>query len=112
MISTLSDRQALWVFVLGCAGVTAGVLLHLPMFTMAQTMGYRLAGMPMDIGIVIGMALSIAALVPPLAVVATAIIAPVGLAVVLAARFGLDTRGRDLRDLDAGAGGASAIAAA
>jgi putative MFS transporter len=55
--STLSDRQALWAFGLGCAGVTAGVLLHIPMFVEAYEMGmgYQLAGMPMDTGMLIGM---------------------------------------------------------
>ncbi len=55
--STLSDRQAVWAFVLGCVAVTAGVLLHLPMFVMARSMGYRLAGMPMGLDMTFGMAL-------------------------------------------------------
>jgi putative MFS transporter len=55
--STLSDRQAVWAFVLGCVAVTAGVLAHLPMFAMARTMHYRLAGMPMDNLMLAGMAL-------------------------------------------------------
>ncbi len=55
--STLSDRQAVWAFALGCIGVTAGVLLHLPMFVMAYEMGmgYQLAGMPMDDSMIFGM---------------------------------------------------------
>ncbi|HVI99256.1 MAG TPA: MFS transporter [Sphingomonas sp.] len=53
--STLSDRQALWAFVLGCVAVTAGVVLHLPMFLMSRSMGYRMAGMPMDPGMIFGM---------------------------------------------------------
>jgi len=53
--STLSDRQAIWAFALGCVAVTAGVLLHLPMFLMAQNMHYHLAGMPMDKGMIFGM---------------------------------------------------------
>jgi putative MFS transporter len=57
MQSTLSDRQALWAFVLGCVAVTIGVLLHLPMFAMARAMHYRLAGMPMGGWMVFGMAL-------------------------------------------------------
>ena len=36
--SVLSDRQALWAFVLGCAAVTAGVIAHRPMFLMAVAM--------------------------------------------------------------------------
>ena len=61
--STLSDRQALWAFVLGCVAVTAGVLLHLPMFLMARHMGYRMAGMPMDPGMVFGMVLIVAGVI-------------------------------------------------
>ncbi|MEO7690811.1 MAG: MFS transporter [Sphingomonas sp.] len=61
--STLSDRQAIWAFVLGCAAVTAGVLLHLPMFLMARDMGYHLAGMPMDTGMIVGMFLIIAGVI-------------------------------------------------
>jgi len=55
--ATLSDRQALWAFVLGCVAVTAGVVLHLPMFVAARATGYRLAGMPMGGGMEFGMAL-------------------------------------------------------
>jgi putative MFS transporter len=55
--STLSDRQAIWAFVLGCVAVTVGVLAHLPMFAMARAMHYRLAGMPMDGMMIFGMAL-------------------------------------------------------
>lgn len=38
-------------------GVTAGVLLHMPMFLTARTMGYRLAGMPMEADMTVGMVL-------------------------------------------------------
>lgn len=55
--STLSDRQAIWAFALGCIAVTAGVCAHLPMFVMARSMNYRLAGMPMDSAMLVGMAL-------------------------------------------------------
>ncbi|MDJ0278850.1 MFS transporter [Sphingomonas sp. 2R-10] len=48
MKSTLSDRRAVWAFIAGCIAVTAGVVAHLPMFAMARSMHYRLAGMPMD----------------------------------------------------------------
>lgn len=60
--STLSDRQAIWAFALGWIGVTAGVLLHAPMFVEAYAMGmgYQLAGMPMDTGMLIGMATIVA----------------------------------------------------
>jgi putative MFS transporter len=44
--------------------------------------------------------LAILALVPPLDVVSLIIIVPTALALVLVARFGKETRGRDLRDLD------------
>ena len=57
--STLSDRQAIWAFCLGCLATTMGVVLHLPMFLMAREMNYQLAGMPMDEGMVFGMVLII-----------------------------------------------------
>ncbi|TFI57592.1 MFS transporter [Sphingomonas parva] len=44
--------------------------------------------------------LAILALVPPLALVALIILVPTALALGLIARFGKETRGRDLRDLD------------
>jgi putative MFS transporter len=44
-------------FWLGCLAVTAGVLLHIPMFLMGRHTGWRLAGMPMDPGMYAGMAL-------------------------------------------------------
>ncbi|MGH3629435.1 MAG: MFS transporter [Sciscionella sp.] len=53
------DRTAVWLFWPGAAAVTAGVALHLPMFLMSRSMGYRLAGMPMDDGMLAGMALII-----------------------------------------------------
>jgi len=40
-----------------CAAISAGVLLHLPMLAMAHDMGSHLAGMPMDSGMWLGMAL-------------------------------------------------------
>jgi putative MFS transporter len=55
--STLSDRQAIWAFALGCLMVTAGVIAHLPMFAMARAMHYRLAGMPMGGTMLVGMSL-------------------------------------------------------
>jgi putative MFS transporter len=58
--TTLSDRQALWAFVLGCVAVTAGVAMHIPMFLMGRTMHYRLAGMAMGWDMVLGMGLIIA----------------------------------------------------
>ena len=53
--NVLADRKRLWAFWLGCLVVTAGVLLHVPMYLMGADIGYRLAGMPMDLGMTIGM---------------------------------------------------------
>jgi MFS transporter, putative metabolite:H+ symporter len=50
----------------GVAAVTVGVALHLPMFFSAGDMHYRLAGMPMDLSMKIGMGLIIAGLVASL----------------------------------------------
>lgn len=61
--STLSDRRGVWAFVLGCVAVTIGVCAHLPMFAMAATMNYRLAGMPMDGMMTVGMALIVVGVV-------------------------------------------------
>ncbi|MDB5764324.1 MAG: transporter [Herminiimonas sp.] len=44
-------------FWLGCAALTSGVLAHLPMFIHASHMGYRMAGMPMDAAMLLGMAM-------------------------------------------------------
>jgi putative MFS transporter len=54
--STLADRRGLWAFVLGVLAVTAGVLLHMPMFLMGRSMHYRLAGMSMEPEMLFGMA--------------------------------------------------------
>ncbi len=54
-IRTFAERRAVWAFGLGCLAVTIGVLLHLPMFWMGRDMGFRLAGMPMDPGMIFGM---------------------------------------------------------
>ncbi|MDQ6809758.1 MAG: MFS transporter, partial [Verrucomicrobiota bacterium] len=54
------DRRGTLAFVFGCVAVTAGVLLHLPMFWMGRTMGFVLAGMPMDPGMIFGMFLIVA----------------------------------------------------
>ena len=56
----IADRLHFWIFLAGCAAVTAGVLLHLPMFLMGRAMQYRLAGMPMDPGMLFGMFLIVA----------------------------------------------------
>lgn len=50
----LSDRR-LWAFAIGVIAVTAGVVLHLPMFWMGRSMGFHMAGMPMDDGMIAGM---------------------------------------------------------
>ncbi|ESQ82171.1 MFS transporter [Asticcacaulis sp. AC466] len=54
------DRRGVWAFGLGCVCVTIGVLLHLPMFWMGKDMGFALAGMPMDNGMLFGMFLIVA----------------------------------------------------
>ena len=51
------DRKHAWAFWLGCLIVTVGVVLHLPMYWMGKDMGFRLVGMPMDAGMMWGMAL-------------------------------------------------------
>ena len=56
----LADRRHLVAFVAGCIAVTAGVLLHLPMFWMGRTMNFVLADMPMDDGMLWGMAMIVA----------------------------------------------------
>ncbi|MGI8706580.1 MAG: MFS transporter [Sphingomicrobium sp.] len=56
-ISIVGER-APW-FWAGCAAITAGVLLHLPMLAMAHRMGNHLAGMPMSFEMLVGMALII-----------------------------------------------------
>ena len=58
--STLSDRRGLLAFALGVIAVTAGVLLHLPMFLMGRMTHYRLYGMPMGSEMYLGMAAIIA----------------------------------------------------
>jgi putative MFS transporter len=45
---------AFWI---GCAAIVAGVLGHIPMFMMAADIHYRMAGMPMDLSMMVGMAL-------------------------------------------------------
>ena len=54
------DRRGIWAFWLGVAGVTIGVLLHLPMFLMGRHNGFVLYGMPMDPSMIFGMYLIIA----------------------------------------------------
>ncbi len=54
-LSASATKAAL--FWLGCASVAAGVALHLPMYLESADMGYRMAGMPMDNGMLAGMGL-------------------------------------------------------
>ena len=51
-------------------------------------------------GVVLAQTLSFLALVPPLGISAAIIMVPTGLALGLLVWFGVETRGRDLRDLD------------
>lgn len=56
LFSSWGHAAAFWG---GSLAVTIGVLLHVPMFWMGRKMGFRLAGMPMDPGMLAGMALII-----------------------------------------------------
>jgi len=58
--STLSDRRGLVAFIAGVLSVTAGVLLHAPMFWMGRNMHFMLAGMPMGSDMIFGMFLIVA----------------------------------------------------
>ncbi len=53
--STLADRQGLWAFILGVMLVTAGVLMHAPMFLMGRHNHFMLSGMPIGWDMVVGM---------------------------------------------------------
>ena len=53
--SVVGERWPL--FWAGCAAISIGVALHLPMLAMAHTMGNHLSGMPMDGWMYLGMAL-------------------------------------------------------
>jgi MFS transporter, putative metabolite:H+ symporter len=52
-----SERRSALLFWLGSVIVSIGVILHLPMFWMARAHGFSLAGMSMDSGMWVGMAL-------------------------------------------------------
>ena len=56
-IVSLHERRNALAFWVGCAIVTAGVVLHLPMFLMGRNSGYVLAGMAMGADMLWGMAL-------------------------------------------------------
>ena len=57
--TTFGHRGAFWA---GVVAVTAGVVLHLPMYVEARDVGFRLAGMPLDVPMVVGMVLIVAGL--------------------------------------------------
>ncbi len=63
--SLFAGRRNALAFWLGSAVVTVGVVLHLPMFWMGRNMGFVLAGMPMDTGMLWGMALIVAGIALP-----------------------------------------------
>src|SRR5438552_17937200 len=56
-------RRSALVFAAGCALVTIGVLLHLPMYWMGKDMGFVLSGMPMDPKMYVGMAMIVVGVV-------------------------------------------------
>ena len=58
--STFVQRRASWAFALGVVAVTAGVLLHAPMYWMGRDMGFRLNGMPMGTDMIVGMVVIVA----------------------------------------------------
>jgi putative MFS transporter len=57
---SFTARRSLWAFWLGSAVVSVGVLLHIPMYWMGRNNGFNLASMPMDAGMLWGMALIVA----------------------------------------------------
>src|SRR5579863_10123719 len=61
--SLFAGWRHMLAFWAGSAMVTLGVTLHLPMFWMGRKMGFRLVGMPMDTGMLIGMALIISGII-------------------------------------------------
>src|SRR2546422_399960 len=54
-MGAVAYHRPIW-FWLGVSTVTAGVLLHIPMYLHGRHNGYRLVGMPMDAGMLWGMA--------------------------------------------------------
>ena len=61
--SLFSSGTHAFAFWSGCAAVTIGVLLHLPMFLMGRTNHFRLVGMPMGTGMYLGMGMIVAGFV-------------------------------------------------
>jgi putative MFS transporter len=55
VVATFADRRGVWAFALGVVLVTAGVLMHLPMFMMGRMNHFMLAGMPMGHDMIAGM---------------------------------------------------------
>ncbi len=53
--STLAHRRGPWAFVAGVIAVTAGVLLHMPMFLMGRHNHFDLSGMAMGADMIAGM---------------------------------------------------------
>src|SRR5437763_754894 len=58
-----AQRRSALVFLGGCALVTLGVLLHLPMYWMGKDIGFVLSGMPMDPKMYVGMAMIVLGIV-------------------------------------------------
>lgn len=62
-VFAFSARRNAVAFWVGSAVVSVGVVLHVPMFWMARHSGFVLAGMPMDPGMLAGMALIVGGIV-------------------------------------------------
>jgi len=54
---SFAQRRAPWAFIVGVIAVTAGVLLHMPMFLMGRHNHFNLSGMAMDTDMIVGMVL-------------------------------------------------------
>src|SRR5579872_4328209 len=54
------ERRSAFAFWFGSFVVSLGAILHVPMFWMGRGSGFKLAGMPMDPGMYVGMALIVA----------------------------------------------------
>jgi len=59
IVESMAERRGVWAFMLGCAAVTGGVLLHIPMFLMGRHMHFMLVGMPIGWDMILGMGLII-----------------------------------------------------
>jgi putative MFS transporter len=57
-----NDFEHRGIYWAGVIAVTAGVILHLPMYFEGRDMGFRLVGMPVDLPMIIGMVLIVAGL--------------------------------------------------